>query len=424
MRERRTWMPIGTSQPLPAGTTVADAVADLRFVMSRYPSMRTRLRLDRDGPRQVVAAAGEIALEIVDAADGSDPATVAAEVWTRYANVDYDFATDWPLRMAVIRHRGALTHRVWVMCHLATDGGGARVILEELADREHCHGATALPPLEQARWQRSPAGQRQSRAALRYWEGLLRELPPSRFPDRAERPYPRYWQGRWESRATELAVRASSARTGVEIHSVLLAVFAVALARITGINPVVTQVTVGNRFRPPLARTVSPVMQSGLCVIDVGDATFDEVVARTRRRAMIAYKNGYYDPDRREELIARVNRERGEDVDLTCTFNDWRLKPRDGTGPPPTPEQIRAALPDASLRWHYRQDEVRFDSLYLNVDEVPDTVRITVLTDIHVLAPSDVEACLRGMEEVAVEGALDPAARTRVPAGAATRVRT
>jgi hypothetical protein len=346
---------------------------------------------------------------------------VAAQVRERHRDSDFDFADDWPLRMAVVRHRGRLTHRVWTMCHLATDGAGSRVVVEELADRDTAGSQSALTALDQARWQHSPAGRRQSTAALRHWEKILRSVPARRFPERTGAPYPRYWQAKTDSPATHLAVRAISARTGVEGPSVLLGVFAVALARVMGVNPVVLTLVVGNRFRPGLARTVSPVMQVSLCAIDVPPGTVDEAVVHARRRAMAAYKQAYHDPYPRNELVARVNRERGEQVDTDCNFNDRRLKPRDDTGPPPTPEQIRAAEPQARFEWRYKQDEVEFNRLFVNVDDEPDTVALTMTTDIHHVSPGDVEACARELQEVAVAAALEPATRTRVLASGGAR---
>jgi hypothetical protein len=412
MQERKTWLPIGAVQPLPAGYTLDDAAADLRFVMSRYPTMRTRLRFEADGPKQVVAGSGRISLEIVDVADGDDPAEVADQVWQGYRQKDYDFVTEWPVRMAVIRHRGRLTHRPWVMCHLVTDGTGSRVIVADLADRGTGPADNATPPLEQARWQQSPAGQRQCRSALRHWEKVLRGVSILRFPEGREKPYPRYREALFDSPAGELAMRAIAARTGVEVPSVLLTVFSVALNRVTGVNPVVAVVIVSNRFRPGLARTVSPIIQPSLCVIDVPDATIDEAAAHTRRRAITAYKNAYYDPSQREELITRVNQERGETVDLQCSFNDIRLKPRDMSGPPPTPDQIRAALPETSFEWTQQQDHRPYDKLFVTVEDVPGSMRLVVNTDVHYLSPEDIEAIVRGMEEVAVAAAIDPAIRT------------
>jgi condensation domain-containing protein len=412
IKERKTWLPIGAVQELPAGYTVDDAVADLRFVMSRYPSMRTRLRFDQDTTVQVVSGSGQITLDVVDAADDDDPAMVADQVWQDYRQQDYDFVTDWPVRMAVIRHRGALTHRPWVMCHLVTDGTGSRVILADLADRDG--SATGTPPLEQARWQQSPAGERQCAAALRHWEKVLRTASIRRFPERTEKPNLRYREAKLDSPAAELALRAISARTGVEVPSVLLTVFAVALVRVTGVNPVMVVLVVNNRFRPGLARTVSPIIQPALCVLEVPEATIDAAAAYTRRRAITAYKYAYYDPPQREDLIAQVNKDRGETVDLECSLNDIRLRPRDTAGPPPTADQIRAALPSTTFEWTQEQDHRPYDKLYVTVEDVPGSMRLVVNSDAHHLSPADIEALARGMEEVAVAAALDPGARTGV----------
>src|SRR5689334_16704228 len=59
MRRQRTWMPMGLVLPLAAGTTVADVAEELRFILERFPSMRTRLRLRPGGPPlQVLAEHG------------------------------------------------------------------------------------------------------------------------------------------------------------------------------------------------------------------------------------------------------------------------------------------------------------------------------------------------------------------------------
>ncbi|HEX6686379.1 MAG TPA: hypothetical protein VF062_26645, partial [Candidatus Limnocylindrales bacterium] len=249
---------------------------------------------------------------------------------------------------------------------------------------------------------------------LRHWERVLRGVPAQRFSGPDERPAPRYWKAAFDSPAGELALRAVSARTGIEIPSVLLTVFAVALVRVTGVNPVVVVLVVNNRFRRGLARTVCPLIQAGLCVIDVPDGTVDAAAAATRRRAITAYKYAYYDPVRREELIARVNEERGEAVDLECSLNDIRLTGRDSLGPPPTPEQIRAALPRTSFEWTDRQDRQPYDKLYVTVEDVPDSMRLTAYCDSHYLSSDGLEALVRGMEEVAVSAALDPATPTLV----------
>jgi hypothetical protein len=59
------------------------------------------------------------------------------------------------------------------------------------------------------------------------------------------------------------------------------------------------------------------------------------------------------------------------------------------------------------LRWTIRQDDP-FERLFVHIDDVPDTMQITVFMDTHFVSPADAEAFLHGMEEVAVEAALDP----------------
>lgn len=409
---QHSWLPIGVAQPLPAGTTIDHVVADLRYSMSRYQNLRTRLRIEPGGrARQVVADAGELPLDIVDADADADPAAVAEEVRLRYFADEFDFERDWPLRVAVIRHQGALTHRVDVMTHLVTDGFGAMVLIEESSGRDPASLAenaplAAMQPLEQVCWQRSPAGVRENERALRYWENLLRTIAPRRFNFSGDERTPRHWEYAFSSPALYLAAQALGARTGADASPVMLAVFAVALTRITGINPVVVQLVVSNRFRRSLAESVSPVNQGGLCVVDVAGLTLDEAVTRAAQRTLAAYKHAYYDPLRVDELVERIGRERGVELDLSCYFNDRR--PFGGAGtrsPTPEPEQLRAALPVSTFAPVQRREHSR-ERLFVHIENVPGTMELTVNADTRYLAPGDVEALCRGMEAVAVEAAL------------------
>jgi hypothetical protein len=223
---------------------------------------------------------------------------------------------------------------------------------------------------------------------------------------------PRHWQGRFTSPATYLAVRAIAERTQLDSGPIVLTLFAVAMARVTGVHPVVVRPIVGNRFLPGLARVVACLAQNSMCLLDVADVTFDAAVDRTRRAAMVAYKHAYFDPIRMDELIARVSAERGVDVDVKCFFSDRRA-----AGPPPggpvTPEQVRAALPRSTLQWISEQDNP-LESLMFYVDDVPDTLQFQFFVDTHFLSPADMESCVRAMEQMAVAAAFDPTAATRV----------
>jgi hypothetical protein len=421
--QRQIWKTMeetGTSQsmaavvPLPAGKTAADLAGELEFFMCRYESMRTRMRFDAAGrPTQVTADSGEIALDIVDTG-GADPAVVADALAARWEDAVFDYVDEWPVRMAAVRHRGVDTHVVVVLCHLAADGMGVAVMMSELAARDPATGRAAEPvtatqPRELALQQDTPTARRQSDTAMRHWERILRTVAPRRFGAPVDRPGPRFRQVTLTSPATYLAIQPIAARTGGDPAPVLLAAFAVALARVTRNDAVVTQAIVSNRFRPGLSDVVSPVSQNGLFVVDVADATFDEVVERARRASMAGSKHAYYDPDQLDELIARVGRERDEQIDLACVFNDRRIQARQlPAGPPPTAHQIHAALPGAVLAWG--RPLARFnEKLMVTVNDVPGTIEVLAEVDTRHLAPDDVEALLHGMETVVVEAAADPA---------------
>jgi hypothetical protein len=420
IRRRHCSMGVGGPRPLPPGATVPAVGEGLRFVMGRHQSLRTRLVFDPDGHvRQCVAGEGEVPLEIVDAADDEDPAAVADALRARYHATEFDYANEWPVRMAVVRHRGALTHVVPLYCHLALDGGGAEALVADLINMVIGGPVTAAQPLDLADWQHGPAGRGHTDRTLRYWARLLRDVPTGpmrRFAESTVHRTPRCREARFTSRATHLAVQAIAARTALDTSAVLLAAYAVALARVTGQNPVVTQLAVGNRFRPALTDVVSTVVQNGLSVIDVADVTFEEAAVRAWRSALGAYQNAYYDPAAHDELLAGLGRARGGTVDIGWVFDDRRSTSHDATSRPPTGRDIRDALVDTTLGWRDRAARPGED-LTCHVADVPDTTEMWVPVDTDLLSPEDTETFVREVEAVAVTAALDPDATTRIRSG-------
>lgn len=397
---------------LPDGTTLDVMAECLRFVMSRHQSLRTRLVFDSgDEPRQVVSESGEIAMAVVDAT-ADDAADVAQRLQRHYESYDFDYEHEWPLRIAAVCVDGRPAYSVAVYNHMAIDAHGLNVLMADLNTMVtgDVRPVTAMQPLEQVRHQRTAAARRQSDAALRHWARVLRRAAPRRFGDSTDRREPRYWRMGYHTPAADLAMRLVAARTGTDTSPVLLAAYAVALARTAGNNPVVLQLAVSNRFRPRLADSVSPLAQASPCLLDVADATFDEAVARATQAAMSTYLNAYYDPLHRVALVARVTEERGEEIELGCYFNDRRDAERSNTGPVPTMAEIDAALASSRLTWGQHTD-VPQPPLYLNVD---DGIDFTMLADTHRLSPADMAAIVRTLEEVVVAAARDATTTTGV----------
>jgi hypothetical protein len=408
---------------LSPGASVDEFVEELRYYVSRFQAMRTRLRFVPGGlPLQVVVSSGEVPLEIVDVAAGEDPAEVATALVARHEDTPFDYAVDFPIRMTLVRRDGVLTHMITVLSHLATDGAGGFAMYNDYMHRDAETGRAAEPvgmqPLDLAAQQHTPAGIRQSGASLRYWEEMLRTIPLRGPETSADTGESRYWQLEMDSPAMFLAVRTIANRVGIDVSTVLLGVYAVALARVTGSNPSVVQMLVSNRFRPGLAEIVSNISQTGLFVVDVAGVTVDEAIARTRRASIRAYKHAYFDLPLWQDLIERVARERGGEIDLGCYYNDRPSQYQaPDLGSAWTRDEIEAALPRTSpLRW--TQLPFFNERVMVTINDAPDAIALLVLADTHFVPKTEMERLAREMESLAVAAASDPDTATGVTVGA------
>ncbi|WP_371483648.1 condensation domain-containing protein [Kitasatospora sp. NBC_00315] len=419
MVDQLSSLPIGGRMALPAGASVADLAEELRYLMSRFPSMRTLLRFDEAGwPTQELFATGSTTLEVYDAGD-ADPDEVASAVEQHYRSTDFDYATEWPVRMAVVRRDGRPTHLVSIMSHLVTDAVGGAIMLREVQQRSTAP-VTGLNPLEQAAWQRSPAGQRQNDKALRHWERILRTIPARRFPPSADPRTPRHWTGLFRSAALPLALPVIAERNGTDTQTVLLTLYAVALRRIHGPGPIVVRPVVNNRFRSDLSDVVCMVAQAGISVLEIGDLTIDEAVDRTRRGTLTTYKHAYFHPEKLDELVTRVSAERGERVDVQCFLNDRTTHRPSEEGATADAEEtarrLRKAQSEGEFEWiHRKEDPV--SAFYVAFDDVADTIVVEIQTDTHYVSSGDAEAMALCIEAMAIEAALDPGTRTGVTSG-------
>ena len=87
-----------------------------------------------------------------------------------------------------------------------------------------------------------------------------------------------------------------------------------------------------------------------------------------------------------------------------------------------TPEQVRHGLAETSLTWLGPREDMHEQANIL-VENRTDVVSLHMMWDRQCLTSEQVEALLRGVEEVAVEAAFDPTAPTKVSATAAAQRR-
>jgi hypothetical protein len=177
------------------------------------------------------------------------------------------------------------------------------------------------------------------------------------------------------------------------------------------------KVMVNNRFRPGLADVIAPVAQNSVVTLDVGDTSIDEVVARARGAALTAGMRAYCDPDELSALMSRLDAERGYSATVTLRVNDQRamvMRPDEQSDPAEvTSELIRQRLEESALTRIGPRENVHEQANIL-IENQPGVVSLYLIWDTWSLSDAEVEAVLRGAEAIAVEAALDPAAKTRV----------
>jgi hypothetical protein len=410
---------------LPEGSTVADAAARLTGVVCRHTALRMRLEADGAGRLvQHVSGSGQLSLDILtlpDDADRSDAARYAVDLMENWPEVRFDFHRDWPLRMAVVRHRGACLSLVWALSHLAADGGAHLLLLDDLLNESGGARDGRRPQLlDVARSEQEPQLRQLSARAMRHWEAQLRHIPAQTFAEPvppADRSGQRHAHVRFTSPAAHLAMLAIARRTGSDLSRVTLGLIATAIARATGVTALTLKVMVNNRFRPGLAEVIAPIAQNSVVTIDVGDASLDEVVARARAAALTAAMRAYCDPDELSELTAVLDAERGHPAAVTCRVNDQRAMVMRADeqldGAEVTPAQIAQLLSETSLNWLGPRENMH-EQANIVIENRPGIVSLWLIWDLWSLTNTQVEAILRGVETVAVEAAFDPDARTQV----------
>jgi hypothetical protein len=403
--------------------TVEDIAALLSEMISRRPALRFKLGTGPDGkPCQVIAASGELPLSVRTVPDEAEPDDVAKytnELWFSWLMTPFDLYADWPLRVAVIKHRGEAAYWVLTFNHLVTDGISCLLLMADLGfDYPISTGKGSEPPvglLELGRREQTPQLRAVSERAIRYWESHLRDIPPltfglPRYPD--GRQGKRYWHGTFGSPAAYLAMLAIAQRTGTDTSRVLLAIIAAAVGRAMEMDSVTARVVLNNRFRPGFAEAIAQLTQNSVITLGLADQTVDELVAQTRRALLIAGMHSYYDPDDLVALMRRLDAERGYEARISLRINDRRVSTRQATEAARTAEvtqaEIERRMPETFLSWDGTIDYLH-EQAFITIEDRPDTVFLQLIFDMTAFTSEQVEALCYGIEQIAVSAAFDSA---------------
>jgi len=402
----------------PAGATVEHIMARFADLIGRHPVLRTRLEDEAPGgPLQVVHGSGQAVADVLtlpDDATTEDVEQYASSLHHAQEAARIDPYRDWPVQLAVIRHRGSVPYRVFTVSRLVVDSIALGMLRHDLNSAGPPGRSDAMSLLDLARRERTDPLRRVSDRAMRYWERQLRSAHPQAFGGRGDpqgRAGHRYRYGVLSSPAAGLAMLAIGQRTGTDTARVLHAVIATAIARATGSSPLTTKITVSNRFRPGYAQIIGPLSQDSVVTLDIAGAGIDAVIAQAGRAILAAGVYGYYDPQQLDEVRARIATERGYPAGITWVINDTRTARLDdvaGTASPGavTKEQIARKRPETFLAWE--EKTLGFAGpAQISVFDHPGTLWAEAVLETALFPREQAEALLRGIEEVAVEAAVD-----------------
>ncbi|MFI5883477.1 condensation domain-containing protein [Streptomyces sp. NPDC051554] len=330
--QRETWRGIRfkrlipVRQVVPEGRTLDDVTRALSWALTTFEGLRTHHPLDREGhPRQVIERAGTLELLVAE----SSPDTESADIDSLMAHLTdrpYDPTAELPLRCALLTLDGAPRHLLMAASHLSLDRHGYLVVRDAIdgylrsAFREDSvlrkeQATPRLQPADRARRERSPAGEKHSRASLAHWRRMLETCAVDESPrSRAVMRSPAVW------RASAILAE----RYRVTTSAVLLAATAVLAGVLSSRTACVFTAPAANRIQPEDLAYAGDLVQHAIGAVDGLDGTFAEVCNNAWAAAVEAYLHSQYDPLQLDALRRELDDEYGQRVNANFSFNDMR----------------------------------------------------------------------------------------------------
>ncbi|MEU7977094.1 condensation domain-containing protein [Micromonospora sp. NPDC049081] len=368
-REGQPYPVVTCAVSLSGTASVEDVTDSLALLVARHEVLRTSF-VTGPPPGQRVSSAGTLMVDICSLEDDRADRVDVEAALARY------LASSTPPRTAQERLAGhqlrvALAASADVVCavliefsHMAVDRAGANILEHELAElisdpSARVVGPPRHQPLDQAELERSERECAKRRRTLEYWSSKLAVMPsplyltPSVGPALIEANGDETVGVFMSSPAAALAAQCVGARTRTSRSSCLLAAVCAVLSVRTGYREIVFPVMPSNRFERHLYDYVGTLAQTGVAAIDVGSASFDELVRNAWSGMLKGCMHGVYDAYELEEVGNRIAHDRGVffcfDAIYNCSVIESGVPVEEH---PPSPEYLNAMLSRTRLRRH------------------------------------------------------------------------
>jgi amino acid adenylation domain-containing protein len=286
----------------------------------RHEALRTTFKNESGVPVQVIEdepASQPLPVTSVEELPAGEREPAARALIRDVARIPFDLATGPLVRAALVRLSPDAHVLAMVVHHIVSDGWSFRILFDELsADYEAISRgagpATAEPPIQYADfaiWQLEHAEDGGYALAERFWRSALADAPQA-LPLPADEPYPArqtFAAGGIDATidaALTDRLRQFAAQQGTTQFAVLLAAYAVVLARLTGRDDLLVAVPMASRTRPETESVVGLFMNTVTIRIRIDrDRTLRDLVQSVHTATARALANQELPTARVVELV-------------------------------------------------------------------------------------------------------------------------
>ncbi|MFF9350172.1 condensation domain-containing protein [Streptomyces sp. NPDC014734] len=314
---------------IPAGASVAHAADAWQQLVTAHESLRTVYSTGHERPAQSVLAPRAASVPAVEVPDATHGAT--RDLAATWAAEPLDIRQGPPWRAFVAVHRGAPLYLVTVIHHIAADNTALHILREQF---ERLAMGEVLGPQEQpvdlALAQLEDGDDsRAVRHWSRHWDGFSPE-------DRQEGDVSVRRRATLHSVEGLRAAGHVSRRAGVSLQTVVLAVGAVALARVRRRDRITFGLMAANRLDERWSSLVSSLNQCVPLSVRVDEeAAPDDFLRTTYQTSMNAYLYGCFDVDVLKRDLNESGRRETDPTFFSSHYNF--LGPGDGEPPLDSP---------------------------------------------------------------------------------------
>ncbi|MEG5038381.1 MULTISPECIES: amino acid adenylation domain-containing protein [unclassified Microcoleus] len=274
-------------------------------IIERHEVLRTAFAAVEGQPIQVVAAAGDWTLPLIDLSDRSpdDREVEVQRLSASSAREPFDLGQSSLLRAKLLRLDETEHVLLLTVHHIVFDGWSLGVFLRELAEFYQAFSSNDLPLLSPlpiqyadfATWQRQQLQGEILETQLGYWKQQLSgSLPILNLPTDFPRPAVQTFQGArqtWElPKDLSLALAGLGQQEKATLFMTLLAAFKTLLYRYTGQTDILVGSPIANRNRSEIEALIGFFVNTLVLRSDLnGNPTFRELLRSVREVALGAY---------------------------------------------------------------------------------------------------------------------------------------